>query len=319
MVNLIAVQPEMTLANYESDSSFRQKIMGLCEEAVSGLPRVPTLVAFPELIGFPLLLGLQTKGENLMQSVKKVLMRSWIEILIGAFRHKYLGLSLIYLPSSLEAYRVYTSAFREASRTFEVTIVAGSSLLPYLTHEPALGLHIANPRVYNTSFVFSPKGQLLGQSQKVHLTPGLESRMGIARGRLQDLQVIHTPVGKVGVAICLDAFHDSVIGHFDGLGAEIIVQPSANNASWTRPWPKDSILTEGEAWFRYGLSKTLSGAQHLRYGVNPMLVGDLWDLKFEGLSSIVKVSSHQTTVISQATTVNEALVRATVDVHDATR
>lgn len=319
MVNLIAVQPEMTLENYQSASSFRQKIMGLCEEAVSGLPRAPTLMAFPELIGFPLLLGLQTNGGNLVQSIKKVLMRSWSEILLGAFQHRYLGLSLIYLPSSLEAYGVYTSAFREAARTFEVTIVAGSSLLPYITHEPSLGLHIANPRVYNTSFVFSPRGQLLGQSQKVHLTPGLESRMGINRGRLQDLQLIHTPVGKLAVAICLDAFHDTVIGHFDGLGAEIIVQPSANNASWTRAWPKDPNLTEGEAWFRYGLLKTLSAAQHLRYGVNPMLVGDLWDLRFEGLSSIVQVQSHQTTVISQATTVKEALVRATVDVHHATR
>ena len=246
-------------------------------------------------------------------------MRSWPKMLSSAWQHKYLGLSLIYLPSALEAYRVYTSAFSEAAKTFGVTIVAGSSLLPYISYEPSLGLHIANPRVHNTSFIFNPKGYLLGQSQKVHLTPGLESNMGLSRGRLQDLQVIHTPVGKVGVAICLDAFHDSVIGHLDGLGAEIIVQPSANNAPWTRPWPKDSTLTEGEAWFRYGLTETLASTQNIRYGVNPMLIADLWELRFEGLSSIIQVNTDTTTVISQAPAVKEALVRATVDVHDSTR
>jgi predicted amidohydrolase len=317
MVNLIAVQPEVSLADYASAETFRQKVLGLTEEAVAGLPDYPTLVAFPELMGFPLLLTLHSE-KTLSKTIKKTLTHSWKSLLQEAWRYKVVGLSLMYLPSALRAYEIYTSAFTEAAKTFKVTMVAGSSLLPYITHEPSLGLHIANSRVYNTSFIYSPKGHLLGQSQKVHLTPGLESRMGLSRGRLQDLQVFHTPVGKLGIAICLDAFHDSVIGHLDGLEAEIIVQPSANNALWHRPWPKDNSLTEGEAWFRYGLPHSLSGTQHVRYGVNPMLMGDLWELRFEGLSSIIQ-SNHDVTILSQAKELKQTLVRATVDVRALSR
>ncbi len=305
---------------------FRQKIFELTEEAVAGLPANPTLIAFPELIGFPLLLTLENTAKTLentaktlAETIKKALTGSWQEILKGAWQHKYLGLSLMYLPSALPAYRAYTAAFSDAAKTFGVTIVAGSSLLPYISYEPSLGLHIADPRVYNTALTFGPNGRLLGQTHKVHLTKGLESRMGITRGRLQDLQVLHTPVGMVGIAICLDAFHDSVIGYLDGLGAELIVQPSANNALWSRPWPKDKTLTEGEAWFRYGFQNTLLGTHHVRYGVNPMLVGDMWELRFEGVSSIVEVKPDQVTVLSQAKDIKQALVRATVDISSKTK
>jgi predicted amidohydrolase len=318
MVNLVAVQPEVSLADYASAETFRDKILGLTEEAVAGLPGYPALVAFPELIGFPLLL-MGHRDQRLIKTIKKRLTRSWKNILIHGWQHRFFGLSLMYLPSVLPAYEAYTAAFKEAAKTFKVTIVAGSSLLPYVTHEPGLGLHIAHPKVYNTSFIFSPTGNVLGQIHKVHLTPGLESQMGLSRGRLQDLKVFQTPVGKVGVAICLDAFHDSVIGQLDGLGAEIVVQPSANNALWNRPWPKDNSLTEGEAWCRYGLKHTLLGTQNLRYGVNPMLIGDLWDLRFEGLSSILESNHDSVTILSQAGSIKQTLVKATVDVKTLSR
>jgi predicted amidohydrolase len=319
MINLVAVQAEMSLGDYASAEVFRQKVFGLTQDAVAGLPTHPTLVAFPELIGFPLLLTLQGKGANLSATIKNVLSHHWKKLLQAPWQYKYLGPSLIYLPFALPTYRVYVSAFSEAAKTFGVTIVAGSSLLPYISHEPALGLHIADPKVYNRSLTFGPNGKIIGQTQKVHLTPGLESRLGIERGRLQDLQVMHTPVGKVGVAICLDAFHDSVIGHLDGLGAEIIIQPTANNAPWDRPWPNDNAFTEGEAWMRYGLKETLRESLNVRYGVNPMLVGDLWELKFEGVSSIVQAAGSEVTVIAQAKGVKQDVVKATVDVQNDKR
>ena len=70
-------------------------------------------------------------------------------------------------------------------------------------------------------------------------------------------------------------------------GAEIIVQPSANFAPWTRRWPPDETYSEGEAWLSFGLRRGVRGRQHIRYGVNPMLVGGLLDLRAEGRSSVV--------------------------------
>jgi hypothetical protein len=67
----------------------------------------------------------------------------------------------------------------------------------------------------------------------------------------------------------------------------VLVQPSANAASWTRPWPPDPSVDEGGAWLGRGLRAGLIGRAHLRYGVNPMLVGGLAPLALEGRSTVV--------------------------------
>jgi hypothetical protein len=67
----------------------------------------------------------------------------------------------------------------------------------------------------------------------------------------------------------------------------VLVQPSANAADWSRRWPPDPRLSEGEAWLRLGLRAGLVGRANLRYGVNPMLVGDLPPLAMRGRSTVV--------------------------------
>ncbi len=291
-MNLVAVQAHMKLADYESADAFKQKIFALCEKATDGLPVGDTLIAFPETIGLPLLFTLgrfeQVKD---LQSTKAIMLNylnhSWQDVLKAAFKHKVFGLNALYLPQSIDAYLAYKNTFSEAAKTFAVSIVAGSSFLPLIEEEASRGVHIANARVFNTSFGFAPTGSVLGRTKKVYLTQGAESLAGLSRGRLEDLQLTQLPVARVGVAICLDAFYGSVIEHFDGLGAEIIVQPSANHAAWDRPWPPDKSLTEGEAWLSYGLAKQIQNRQNINYGINPMMVGKLWDLDAYGRSSIV--------------------------------
>ena len=291
-INLVAVQAEMYLEHYQSAETFRQKILTLTEEAVAGLPEVPTLVAFPEMIGFPLLLGLDaystTKDAADVFGAASLLARSrWREVLSAAWRNHTLSLKTLYLWRAVPAYRAYHDAFAEAARTHQVTVVAGSSFLPHLENEVKRGLHVADKQVHNTAFTFGPTGTVLGRTHKVYLNPGAETGSGLARGRLGDLHAIETPVGKVGVALCLDGFYSSVIDRLDGLGAHVVVQPSANHAPWERPWPGDPALSEGEAWLRHGLRAGLQDRLNLRYGVNPMLVGDLWDLSARGRSSLV--------------------------------
>ena len=46
-------------------------------------------------------------------------------------------------------------------------------------------------------------------------------------------------------------------------------------------------VSEGEAWLRYGLREQVQNRMNIQYGVNPMLVGDVWDLSPRGRSSIV--------------------------------
>jgi predicted amidohydrolase len=325
VVNLVAVQARVSLEVYESPEVFRQWILNLTEEATKGLPAAPTLTAFPEMIGFPLLLTLADEktlqDKTLTQALQRFLKGHWLELIQHAIKHRHFSHSAAFLPSAVPAYLAYKNAFAEAAKTFGVTLVAGSSLLPHITEEASRGVHITNPKVYNSSFVFSPTGQLLGRSQKLYLTPGMESRLGLAQGRLSDLHAIQTPVGKIAVPICLDAFYTSVIDHLDGLGAEIVVMPSANPLLWDGRWAVNPTLSEGEAWMKYGLLQQLQNRLHIRYGVNPMLVGQVWDIAFEGCSSLVqKTLDGQTQLLARAKNATSSdFVRATVDVKGVAR
>lgn len=324
MVNLIAVQAKLSLDAYESPETFRRWVLNLTEEATKGLPVAPTLVAFPEMIGFPLLLTLADKetlhDKTLTQALRRFLKRQWLDVVRQAIKYRHGSIGAAFLPSAIPAYLAYKNAFAEAARTFRVTLVAGSSLLPHITEEASRGIHITSPKVYNTSFIFAPTGQLLGRSQKIYLTRGMESQLGLARGVLSALHLMQTSVGKVAVPICLDAFYTSVIDHLDGLGAEIVVMPSANPLPWHGPWAANPALSEGEAWMRYGLMQQLQDRISIRYGVNPMLVGQVWDISFEGETSLVAVKKGTTELLAQAKNPTSLeFVRATVDVSNVAR
>lgn len=291
-VHLIAVQAQMTLAHYRSPEAFAAWILELSQRAVDGLDDSPRLLAFPEVIGMPLLLTLGHMAElsqqtRLSSAVRTLLGLEWRSILSAAVRYRAFGPQAFFLARALPAYRAYTAAFSRAAQQTGATIVAGSSFLPVVSDEASRGLHVAESRVENASYTFAPTGTMLGRSTKRYLTSGLEARLGLARARQGSERVLETPAGRLGVAICLDGFYSTVLETLDGLGAQVVVQPSANFAPWTRRWPSDTTHSEGEAWLTYGLRVGVRGRQHIRYGVNPMLVGTLFDLQVEGRSSIV--------------------------------
>ena len=282
----------MYLSHYRSPEAFAAWILELSQQAVNGLDDAPKLLAFPETIGLPLLLTLGHYAEvsrhtRITRAALGLLRQEWRDVLRAALRHRAFGPQALFVARSLPAYRAYVNAFAEAARRSGATIVAGSSFLPHIENEAARGLHVADGRVRNVAYTFSPTGSILGRSAKRYLTGGLESRLGLACAPAESLHVLETPVGRIGVAVCLDGFYSSVLETFDGLGADIIVQPSANYAPWTRRWPPDEAYSEGEAWLSLGLRALLRGRQSIRYGVNPMLVGGLFELRAEGRTSIV--------------------------------
>ena len=288
--NLICVQAKLSAAPYESAAAFRAYVYDLCERALDAAPSGNTLLAFPEAIGFPLVFSLGgadiLRLGNTTELARALLRRDWCAAFLMMLRYRAFGLNAFFLPHAVAAHRAYVDTFAHAAKDFGVTIQAGSSFLPKFENEPSKGLHLENGRVYNLAYTFAPTGKTLARHAKVHLTKGLESSLNFSKGSLPELTPLQTPVGKVGVAICLDGFYDSVAAHYDALGTEILVQPSANFASWSRPWAPDPNLSEGEAWLSQGLAASLQDRLHLRYGLNPMLVGELWGLRAEGRTSI---------------------------------
>lgn len=291
-VYLIAVQAQLRLSNYRSPRAFAAWILELSERAVEGLDDAPKLIAFPETIGLPLLLTLEhyadvSRHTHVTGAALLLLRRRWRGVLRAAVHHRVLGPQALLLAPALLAYRAYVEAFSWAARYTGATVVAGSSFLPHIENEAARGLHIVGGRVQNVAYTFAPTGTIVGRSSKRYLTRGLESRLGLSRAPAENLRVLHTPAGRLGVALCLDGFYSSVLDTLDGLGAEVVVQPSANYAPWTRRWPPDPAYSEGEAWLSLGLRAGVRERQNIRYGVNPMLVGGMFGLQAEGRTSLV--------------------------------
>lgn len=249
-------------------------------------PRDPALVAFPELIGLPLLFYLdrQTQASTVQDAALELLRSDWRQVLRLSVTHRYLSVSNLVLPRAVQMHHALRHAFSSAAQRHNAFIVGGSSFLPTIDLEAALGLHIANPRVQNASYLFAPSGRLLHRSAKLNLTGGIESSLGLTRE--QRVTSSRTSIGEVTTLICYDAFFDSLVARADALGASILVQPSANAGLWRGPWSADAKLLEGEQWLARGLPALIQNRVNLRYGVNPMLVGKLFDLSFEGCSSI---------------------------------
>ncbi len=287
MIFLAAVQTKLEPQAYETPKAFAAWIFEQTTKAVATREvGQPALVAFPELIGLPLLFFLKqrTKAVTVQEAALELLRQSWLEGLKLGWRHP--SLSNLILPKAVQLHMVMLEAFSKAAQVHNTYIVAGSSFLPFVDREAALGLHLADTRVQNVSYFFAPNGHLISRTAKIHLTKGLESRLGLLPARLEDWTPTQTKLGKVGTLICYDAFFDSSVAKADATGTQILVQPSANAAAWLGAWSANPSLIEGQEWVARGAITRIQGCEHIKVVLNPMLVGKLFELEFEGCSSL---------------------------------
>ncbi|WP_370532200.1 nitrilase-related carbon-nitrogen hydrolase [Thermus sp.] len=254
---LLAVQAQVLPEAYRTEEAFRERVHGLLSP-LKGTP-APRLAAFPELFGLPLLLHLE--GEF-----------AWGELLKNP---------LLPWRRARRAYAVLHRVMAEAARRFGAYLLAGSLLSPPYEEELARGLFSRSPLFQNLALFYNPEGRLLAQVPKMERTPPERWLKG---GRFGP-HLVETQAGRVGILICLDGFFERHLARLDALGAEVLLQPSANPAPWDRPWPPDPERTEGEAWLTSARGR-LWGRENLRLLLNPMLNGRILGLTFEGRSGI---------------------------------
>ncbi|MFQ6674357.1 MAG: nitrilase-related carbon-nitrogen hydrolase [Fidelibacterota bacterium] len=130
---------------------------------------------------------------------------------------------------------------------------------------------------------------MLGITRKVYLTE-TEKDLDVSPGRLEDVEVYNTPFGKVGVAISLDAFTDKYVRWLDDHGCQIIVQPDANNHRWADTHPQSGIWQPKE-WMWSTFGSIQQEYKNIQVNICPMIVGNLFDLVFDGQSSITAKSA----------------------------
>lgn len=309
-VHLIAIQSELRLEHYREGEAFRTRVLELCSRAVEALPEgEPRIVAFPEAFALPLVFWLETPEEvvqagSALEAGLRLLRLRWREALGKATPSP----SALFHLRALEVWPLWEGTFAQAARQSGAYVVAGSLFSPLVDWEPARGYHRKGRGVYNLSLVFNPQGAVLARVPKVNLTQ--DERRSFLQGGDWGAQVIQTRLGIIANLICLDAFHEHLIERCDAAGAWLVVQPSANAARWEGPWSADPAQVEGQVWLREGLARKLEGRENLRYGINPMLNGKFYNLRFEGRSGVY--AAGQILALADLPT-GDAIVRSRVE------
>lgn len=113
-------------------------------------------------------------------------------------------------------------AVSQAAHKASVYLVAGS--IPEREQE----------HIYNTSFIYDPDGELIGRHRKVHLfdidVPGqIQFKESETLTAGEEVTVVETDYGKVGVAICYDIRFPELSRLMALEGAWVLVYPGAFN------------------------------------------------------------------------------------------
>jgi len=281
-LTVILVQSSFRAEDYRSPEAFRDKILDSCSR-VPGPRSSRRLVVYPQLTGLwiPLLRGRRTP--------------SLPALAVSAFLSHPLGLlgSLATARGIAPLFRLdwqgslhgWIEPFREAARRLGAYVCPGSSVLPPFDWETMRGAHLTGGGVYNTSCLISPRGTILGWTRKIH-PQRLERRLGIRPARLADLGVYQTDIGRIGVLLCPDGFHETAVQHLDRLGCQIVVQPSANPLPWNQPPKRGPELAQEARWLAQGLGYLIQGRENIAMAVNPMSVSAVLRRRDEGRSSL---------------------------------
>ena len=99
----------------------------------------------------------------------------------------------------------YQALFGGLAKEFDVTLVAGSIVLP----EPSVidgTLKIGRGALYNSSVVFGRDGLPIGQPQR-QMHPVFEQQDAIKANGEHTLNVVDTPAGRLGVLIGSDSWY----------------------------------------------------------------------------------------------------------------
>lgn len=305
-VALIAVQLEIEASLLASPEIYRGHLEAAMARALDAAGDAEhRVVVFPELAGYLAVLALAPpaahRARTLAAAVTAAAVRRPLELLRGVATTRLLDpRHAMFAAIAPDAERFWRGVFGPLARRHRAYVVAGSHL------RLATGGDLTN-----ASFTFAPDGRLLATTDKINLVPGVEDRapraLGLARGDEERLPIVEAPFGKLCTLICYDAFREPYTAQerFAPLGpalvarggVAVVANPSANPWRWREAWPpprfagqtRETAARSREAqWQAEGLPASLAAHPFARWGVTAHLVGDLFDLSFDGQSEILE-------------------------------
>jgi len=315
---LVGVQPFMQPVDYACAERFEQKLRAYMDTLrATGCLRESTIVVFPEYIGTWLVLLDEAVGtyqaKTLQGALTWAVLRQPLSFWRAYRQAKKEGWTD---PSAVAAFRLkaplmakaFHQTFAKLARTYKVYIVAGSIVLPgaYIGAD-SLSIQLDAP-LENISLLYHPDGR--PDAQVVRKAFPIAEELGFMRpGRVEELPVYETPLGRLGVLICADSWFPQsyeALGDIDLLavpsylmGAGCWEKPWRGYSGWEAPSDVDSVaLTEGQAWLRYAMGGRLAQYDTNAIGINVFLKGPFWDLGADG--RLTSVLPRQGTICSEA-------------------
>lgn len=309
--NLLGIQPELFPNDYRSPLLLRRKLAAYLEQARrDGLLNDKTIVVFPEHIGTWLVASGEKNQVYTASSVSEAM--AWLaasnplQVLKALFAAKgqdRLADALFRMKAEQMAHD-YQTLFGGLASEYGITLVAGSIVLPEPRVEDGRLLPGDGP-LFNVSQVFGSDGQPIGQPQR-KVVPIIDEQGFTAAAGAEQLSVVNTPAGRLGVLVCADSwFPQNYQALADGQ-VDLLAVPAflTGNGSWDKPWggyngaatPADvqikaGELSEGEAWQRLAMAGRI-GQSGARAGITVFMRGQLWDMGSDGHSLVADPAGH---------------------------
>ena len=320
-----------------------KKYMDFLKRYFSGV--YENVVVFEEHAGLPLLFS-GKRGENAREQTTTLsasisLISSWQDA-IGYYREKFPDIAtlqgrLLFIALTDMLWRPFFNTFSRLAKDYSVWVVACQNTpYPHIKKrnwedDPELAQKLVDesvedktyfyeaekPEVWNTCFIFSPKGEIVHKTRKVNLVPTERSDLQFSSGKYEELEVFRIPGTEVDlcIGISLDAFVPEYIKVLDEKGCDVFLQPDANGGAWAwegglGKWQPDEWVSSTigslqtkyywgcpnphEKLFEYLQTKegceyeriNISWTKNIVYNVNPMMTGNLFEVSFDGQTAI---------------------------------
>lgn len=302
--NVVGIQPYMLSSDYLSEEIFYKKIRIYFEKSrLSGFLKEKTVILLPEHLGTWLAIANEkaslAKPGTLNSGMTKLVLSNPVNfikhLMSGKGEKDWLAAALFRMKSS-ESARIYENTFKRLAEEYNVHIIAGSILLP---KTKIVKNHIEvekSKKLFNQTFVFSPKGKIFSKTVK-KVYPISSEKDFTEQATINTLPSFELPIGKTSIAICADSWYPDIYDEFNKQKTEVILVPSfcTGTDAMSTPWggydgwslPSDveksdiGKITEAEAWDKYALNGRIhfTGAN---VGINVFLKGKLWDLGADG-------------------------------------
>ncbi len=230
--NIVGIQTEMNPSVYSTSERFHRKLESYLSDAQNaGYLGAKTLVVFPDHIGTFLFLTGEKRSVYSSETLSSALNLIASSNPLTYLRHRVTAFSE---SKSMEAVLrvkselvrdVYTSVFSKLASVYQVSILAGSVILP--------GAYVQNGRIYVSpaaelktySFVFLPDGKV-SDTFFIKKTPSVwEKNLGIREETDKTVTSKLTGAVDVWVAMTEDSLYNSAYSSLS-TGFEVLVSPS---------------------------------------------------------------------------------------------